>query len=499
MSAAAVPRAMLAEDLAGFTHDPLNAVRYGFPWGEGELEGIKGPRKWQCEVLEEIREHLENPATRFTPCLISISSGHGPGKSTLAALVSWWGMSTFEQCRVRCTANTGTQLETITQPEFAKWFRLAINADWFDVNVKSIKVQEDGLQDRWRADFVPWSLYNPQSFAGLHNARKRLIVIGDEASGIADIVLEVAQGAWTDEYTEIICLLLGNPHRNVGYFYETVFGKRRHRWKHRVIDSRDVEGTNKAEIAEWLRECDGNEDSDYFRVRARGLPPRAGSGQFIELDRIHQAQKRPARAMPDDPLIAGVDFAWGGEDDNVVRFRRGLDGRSILPVRIKGEFTRDPAVMTQKLAGLLAREFDGQKIAIMFIDSAGIAGPILARLRALGFQNVVEVNFGGFSPDPKCAYKRDQMWNDMREWLLNGAIDADPGLEADLSGPLLVSEREQRIKLESKDVMKKRLKKLGKSGDSPDDADALALTFAMPVAPAKPKPQTRTPHVSAWS
>jgi hypothetical protein len=74
---------------------------------------------------------------------------------------------------------------------------------------------------------------------------------------------------------------------------------------------------------------------------------------------------------------------------------------------------------------------------------------------------------------------RDFMWGKMKEWLATGAIDKDPGLEADLSGPCLVSDKQQRVKLEDKDLMKKR------GLDSPDDADALALTFAMPVAPPK--------------
>jgi hypothetical protein len=83
------------------------------------------------------------------------------------------------------------------------------------------------------------------------------------------------------------------------------------------------------------------------------------------------------------------------------------------------------------------------------------------------------------------------MWQEMRECLRNGAIDDDPGLAADLAGPCLVSDKMQRIKLEPKELMKKR------GLDSPDDADALALT-AQVVAPRRVEAPLPRP-VSCWS
>ncbi len=504
MSTLTIPpeeRTLMAEHIAGFIHDPLGAVLYGFQWNEGDLGGIYGPRKWQREVLEYIGEHLQDPETRHKPCRIAVSSGHGVGKSALASQIVWWALSTFPDTRVNITANTKGQLDTKTQPEVAGWFKRALNASWFDVHVTSIKYNEAKDDQQWRADFIPWSTENAQAVAGLHNARKRILLVFDEASEIADVIEETARGAMTDSDTEIIMLALGNPTRSEGWFHDAVFKKTGIRWKTWILDSREVEGTNLEEIQGWLDAANGDEDADYFRVRARGLPPRAGSGQFIDLDRIAKAQRREVLVHPDEPLVVGVDFAWGGEDDNVVQFRRGLDARSIKPIAIKGEFTRDPAVMTNKLAEVLTTHYpcpDGvkRKVAMMFFDSAGIAAPIEARLRALGHKNIMVINFGADSPKSTCAYFRDYMWEEMKQWLLVGAIDADPRLEADLSGPLLVSERNQRIKLESKDVMKARLKRLGRKGKSPDRGDALGLTFAHTVLPKKnleehPAPQPR--------
>jgi hypothetical protein len=483
----------MTAELAQYTCDPFGAVMYGFPWNEPgtDLEGVLGPRKWQRDVLQAIAAHLKNSDTRHRICRIVVSSGHGPGKGALAAMLTWWGLSTFEDCRINITANTKGQLDTKTQPELEKWFRMAVNRHWFKVMATSIKSEDPERDQTWRADLVPWSDFNAQASAGLHNARKRIILICDEASEISDTVFEVFEGALTDGNTQMLLILLGNPTRSVGRFYDAAFGKLRHLYKKWVIDSRDVEGTAKEEIQEAVDLY--GEDSDFVRVRYRGLPPRAGSGQFIDFERITEAQKRAPRTLPTDALVAGVDFAWGGEDNNVVRFRRGFDARSIPPIKIKGEFTRDPAVMTNRLAEVLTKTYtvDGlnMKLSMLFFDSAGIAAPVEARLRALGHQNMMVVNFGAESPDPACAYFRDCMWERMKQWLIQGAIDKDPELEADLGAPILVSDPKQRIKLESKELMKKRLAKLGKDPKSPDDGDALALTFAHTVLPAKePEP-----------
>jgi hypothetical protein len=494
----------LRDRLAEFRWDPLGAVLYGFPWGEGELARFKEPRKWQCEELERLGAWLQNPETRHRVYRRAISSGHGPGKTTLGAFLCWWAQSTFLDSMARVTANTETQLTKTTQPEYSRWFRLAINAHWFDVNTTSIKANDDGCVQTWRLDLVPWSLENSQAFAGKHNAGRRMLFLFEEASPIPQEIFRVTNGALTDEGTERIFFCIGNPTLNTGPFYEAVFGTQRDRWSQpellgarfdagpRVIDSRDVEGADLEEINGWLAECGGDEDADYFRVRARGLFPKGAEGQFIDLATISKAQSRAVRALPDDPLIAGVDFAWGGADDNVIRFRKGNDARSIPPIKVKGEFTRNPAVMADKIADVLTQHYHGEQVAMAFVDGSGVggnAGAVVARVRMAGFKNIIEVNFGHDALDSKhYVYRRDEMWGKMRTWLRDsGAIDKDPGLSADLAKPMLVSDTEQRIKLESKELMKKRLQKLGVDSGSPDDADALALTFAMPVAPRKPK------------
>lgn len=504
MSAATVDyQQVVTERLHELRFDPLAAVKYGFPWGEGDLADSPEPWKWQAELLTDLGKHLQNPETRYTVGKFARASGHGIGKSAEVAQIIWWAMSCFYDPRIIVTANTKTQLDTKTQPEVSKWFRMAINADDFEVNVASIKARDSEASRSWRTDFIPWSEDNPQAFAGLHNKGKIVIVICDEASEIADIIFQVIYGATTDANTIILIFQFGNPTRRQGHFYESVFGSQRHRWNSKSIDSREVEGSNKREIAQWIE--DYGEDSDFVRVRVLGLPPKSESAQYIDNELITAAQTRIATSLPDDALVAGVDFAWGGHDDNEIRFRKGYDARCVPPIRVKGEFTRDPAVMTGKLADVLTRTYiingKPEKLAMLFFDSAGIAAPVEARLRALNHKNIMIVNFGAQSPDIHYAYVRDFLWGKMKEWLQYGAIDPkDRGLAEDLAKPILVSDPKQRVKLEPKDVMKRRLAKLGLNADSPDSGDSLGLTFYMPVLPKQPPKKSGPPrHISAWS
>jgi len=502
MSAAANPLVDVQTELAEYVHDPLGFVMSAFPWGEGEMAREHGPREFQKRFLREIGDHLENLETRHKPFRKAISSGHGIGKSALLAWIACWGLSTFEDCKVIVMAGTGDQLKTKTQPEVAKWFRRAYNSELFEVNVTSVKVRENGREQTWRLDFLTWSEENPQASAGAHNALKRLIIIYDEAVGIPDTIWSTQEGAFTDADTEIIMIAFSQCARSSGMFFEATHGTQRLRWRSEVIDSRTVEGVNVEEINESIALYGA--DSDHVRVRWLGLFPLAGEGKFIDLQLVQGAQRRPVVVFPDEPLIAGVDLSWGGSDDTVIRFRRGLDGRSIPAIKIRGEFTRNPAVVRERLADILRTKYDGQPVTMMFLDNSGVggsAGAILAGLLALNFKNVIGINFGDQAlRDQFYALRRDEMWGGMKDWLRNGgAIDADKDLAADLQKPILIKDIKQRVKLEPKDDMKKRLSKMGLDSSSPDDADALALTFAMPVMPKKTAaPSTSKKVHSAW-
>ncbi len=463
----------LVEDILSFAHDPLGYVWYAFPWGEEgtELANKKGPRPWQIDVLDSIGKKLRAGAKDLGEVIHeAVASGHGIGKSALVSWIIKWAVDTHVDTRGVVTANTETQLRTKTWPEVAKWNRLSITSHWFRLTATALISTDPEHEKNWRVDAVPWSESNTEAFAGLHNEGKRLLLIFDEASAIADLVWEVAEGALTDEATEIIWAAFGNPTKNTGRFKQC-FTRYKHRWTHRQIDSRTVEGTNKAQIAKW--EADYGEDSDFFRIRVRGVFPRASDLQLIPGDWVTEAMRREAVYGMDDALICGIDIARGGIDNNVIRFRRGMDARSIKPIKIPGSETRNTTVFIAKVCTLVHEH----KPDAVFVDSTGVGGPVADQLRRLmpGVP-IIDVNFASAAPDRHYANMRTYIWWKMREALRAGlAIENDPDLDTELTSPEYDHNASDQIFLEKKKDIKKRL------GISPDDGDALALTFTFPV------------------
>src|SRR5206468_1137123 len=258
---------------------------------------------------------------------------------------------------------------------------------------------------------------------------------------------------------------------NTGSFYRACFGSARERYTVRVIDSRTSKFSNKALIAQWLE--DYGEDSDFFRVRVRGLPPSADELQYIDAGRIAQAQTNVPYVVAQEPLIAGVDVSGGGAAWTVCMFRQGFDARARKPILLTGEQTiaNDRQLVVDRLANAL----NEMPITAMFIDSA-FGAPIAVRLKQMGFTNVHEVNFGGPSSDAYAENARAAMWKAMKEWLPKGAIDQhDHRLALELAGPGFHLNKKNKLVIESKAEMQRR------GVASPDRADGLALTFAMPV------------------
>jgi hypothetical protein len=468
-------RIALAERIGEFRYSPLDHARFAYPW-ETEAMPASGPRTWQAEVFQQIEEHLANPETRHAPCRIAVASGHGIGKSAGISMINKWALDTCVDTRIVITANTEGQLLTKTGPELAKWAQLAVTGDWFKVNATSIVSTMGDRSKSWRTDLVTWSANNTEAFAGLHNQGKRIVLIFDEASGIINKVWEVALGALTDEDTEILWLAFGNPTLNTGSFRDC-YGKSRNMWKTRQIDSRNVEGTNKKYLDELVTTYGA--DSDIVKVRVRGMFPSASSMQFIGMDLVEQAQKREVEALRSDPLIYGVDCARFGDDHSTLAKRCGRDARSRPWLRWYG-------ADTMKVAGDIATEAMREHPDAIFVDVGNMGAGVVDRLRQLlPDMLIIEVNFGGKGRDAvwangvrvKTANKRTEIWTSMRSWLEHGAIPDDQGLSDDLTGPEYGYDEEQRLALEKKKHMKAR------GLPSPDDGDALATTFAEPVAP----------------
>lgn len=168
------------------------------------------------------------------------------------------------------------------------------------------------------------------------------------------------------------------------------------------------------------------------------------------------------------PKILGVDVARQGDDRTAIFPRQGLFGQKPFV------FRHLDAMQVAAQVLMIDKDFGADAI---FVDgSGGYGAGVIDRLRQLG-KSVIEVQFGGKADDPRYANKRAEMWWRMAEWVKqHGLIPDIQELKQDLCGPTYGQDRLDRMMLEAKDAIKKR------GLPSPDLGDALALTFAYPVA-----------------
>lgn len=206
----------------------------------------------------------------------------------------------------------------------------------------------------------------------------------------------------------------------------------------------------------------------------------SGHDSFIPPDLVLRARKTKADGI--GPLVIGYDPAWKGSDRHSMAFRRG---RKVHKVESRSKLD------TMQGAGWAKQVIDREKPTRMFIDVGGVGAGVYDRLMEMGYGGVVTaVNFGSapLEPQPmdergrpKGGYlnRRAEMWGKSKAWLEEPAgvqVPDSDTLQADACAPGYKYDSLTRVVLESKEDIRKRGLR------SPDEWDAIALTFAAPVA-----------------
>lgn len=439
-------------------HDPLRFVQVAFDWNHGELAGYEGPDKWQAEYLTELGERIKDAEENGGPVRFATASGHGVGKSATVSWVVLWYMVTRPDCLITVTANTERQLKNRTWRELAKWWKKCLWRDWFRWERESFRHKEK--PETWFAAAIPWSENNSEAFAGQHE--KYTMVVMDEASGIANVIWEVVSGAMTTPGA--VHLAFGNPTRPSGKFYDC-FNRQSHRWSTRNIDSRTARMADQKYLQELVD--DFGLDSDYVRVRVLGDFPRQASAQLIPTDVVEDAQDR--RIASEDveglPLLMGVDVARFGDDATCIVWRKG---KKVIDYEFHQ--SRDIIDVSRIVAAHLER-----RPAKCFVDAIGLGAGVVDALRRYG-HDPIDVSTNRRATKSKVYYNlRIELWDLMKSWLETADIPKEQRIRDQLVGPEYMFERVSgRMILERKEDMKKR------GLESPDFADALAMTFLIP-------------------
>lgn len=460
----------LAQFCADCWDDPYKFVIGMFPWDTAELP-YEAPDKWQEEVLKEIGAQLKSGGRNYAPIQIAVVSGHGVGKSALNAFLGNWFISTRpNDSKGLITANTMAQAKTKTWAEFQKWHNLALNKHWFTVT--GTQAYNAYNKANWNISVTPWSKNNTEAFQGLHAGE--VYIAMDEASAIPDIVWEVAEQAAS---TRLIWLVMGNPTKNNGRFYEC-WGKFAHRWTAFKVDSRTARMADKSFIQRAI--ADHGEDSDYVKMRIKGEFPSSATDQLIGSDLVEEAMARNIeyRDVMEQPIVFGYDQARDGIDMDVIVVRQGFKVIKII------KFNTDKY---EKKYEILSNAVNSYNPALVNVDVTGQGAQVVEQLTNAGRSNVFGVKFNESATHDGYFNMRVQMWAQLRQWLRYGDIPNDSDLKRDLCAPSYFYQQDsEKMRLESKADMKSR------GLPSPDIGDALALTFANLGSAVNPKTKIQT-------
>lgn len=323
-----------------------------------------------------------------------------------------------------------------------------------------VDVNEGELWVRFKPNGAMIRIYGADNPDAMRGVRLDGVVIDEVAQTKPEVWDEVLQPALSDRLGW--ALFIGTP--NGVNLFSKLFFKRDPDWYSALFTVYDTDALNADEVLRLKRDMPDNAFAREYLCDFAA----AGESQLLSLTDIINAGEKvyEPSTYTFAPKVLGVDPARFGDDRSVIFPRQGL--LSFEPQVFHG-------IDNMLLASRVAEQIEQFEPDAVFVDAGNGAG-VIDRLRQLGY-DVTEVHFGGKPIEPRFVNKRAEMWWLMREWITaGGAIPRLQALRQDLAAPTYSYDAQDRVALEAKDDIKAR------GLPSPDLGDALALTFAYPVA-----------------
>lgn len=453
-------------DIALFGHDMFGFV----------------PDDWQRDVFKAM--DAENR--------ISVKSGQGVGKTASTAIIILWFLSCYPYSKIVATAPTVRQLNDVLWAEVEKWKN---KSPVLKTIIKSTKtyLYMVGHEKQWFA--TARTATKPENIQGFHE--DNLLIVVDEASGVADPIMEAILGTLSGCNNKL--LMLSNPTKTSGVFYDS-HTKSRDMYACFTVNSKNCARVNKQNIADLERKY--GPDSNVVRVRVLGEFPESEDDVFIALSLIERSVEASKDYKPTDKpmqIHIGCDVARYGDDKTVITYR--LDNKVEMYKKKNGQNTMKTADDILMLGNMLVKRYgldprNGDYIPVK-VDDSGVGGGVVDRLKQVKELNpetywwleVYPIHFGvrikhkhyddtttymmGIIKDRLSPF--DEYGKEKPVELL---LPNDDDLVAQLSCRKYKITDTAKIRVESKDEMKAR------NLPSPDEADSVLLV-CMPVNPPK--------------
>lgn len=416
------------------------------------------PLEWQCEFMRAV---AASRAGSLDKRRFAIRSGTGVGKTGGTSMLILWHLAAFPDSKIPCTAPTAPQLEAVLWPEIKKWIDKIpdVFRPWFPYEWRGRAVRFGNNEALARTSREE----RPEAFQGFH--ADNAMLVADEASGVPQEVYLAGQGVMSSKGA--ITILIGNPTRASGYFYDAFNSDEHLYWTKRVgcQDSKLV--TN--EYIEEMRRKHG-ENSYEYKVRILGEFHLEDTGIIVPRPWVEDAIERDV-GCDTDYVVWGVDVS-NGKDKTALAKRRG--NQLLEPIEAWG------GLESIESAELVADKFFNAAIRPdeICVESTGMGTPFAQRLRQLlgvhgKVVTLVNVHLRpkGVNDKERYASERVRLWGKARDWFGSMNVTIPKGCETFIRQISSVewerNENTGRWQILSKVV----------DGASPDSADAFILTF----------------------
>jgi hypothetical protein len=412
------------------------------------------PDVWQIEFLNHIAKGNRR---------ISVRSGHGVGKSTASAWAMLWYLFLRFPVKIVVTAPTSSQLYDALFAEVKRWVKVLPPMLQEQLEVKQDRIEMKDANNEAFISARTSRAEQPEALQGVHS--DNVMLVADEASGIPEQVFEAAAGSMSGHAA--VTLLLGNPVRSSGFFFDT-HNRLANDWVTMKVSCADSPRVSEAYIEEMKARY--GEESNAYRIRVLGEFPRSDDDTVIPMELLELATNRDVEASKHAPLVWGLDVARFGSDRSALCKRQG--NAVVEPIKTWKNLD------LMQLTGAVVAEYEilvpSQRPQEILVDSIGLGAGVVDRLKELGLPargiNVAE------SPAMGGTYRnlKAELWHKAKAWLeqRDCRMPKDEALIAELATVRYSFTSNGKIQIEGKDELKKR----GMS--SPDRADAFCLTFA---------------------
>lgn len=419
---------------------------------------------WQQDVAMAFPKHN----------CIAMMASKGPGKTFMEALLAWNFLWTRPDPKIPAISNSGDNLATNLWPEMAMLMNLSpMTKEQFEWTKTKIYLKSRPETHFMVARSFPRSaspIQQADALAGIHG--NYILFIIDEAGSIVPAVLATAEAALSTG-KECKIVMAGNTTSKASALYSAAV---RDRAKWYVISvNGDPDNPKRAQRVskKWAQDQIDKygRDNPWVKVNVFGEFPDEAINTLLTVEEVLEAQSRkiPKQSYDFSQIRLGIDVARFGLDRTVLFKRQGLV--SFKPHVMQG-------AKTDQIAGRAALMKSEEMIEVIFIDGTGGFGAGVADSLSLAKIEALEVHASGKPIDSQYYNKRAECWYEMGKFVKKGSLPNDPDLVRELT-EITYTFRDGKLIMESKDQLKERL------GYSPDKADALSLTFALPDMPAK--------------